>query len=88
MCRVLEVSAAGYYKWRKRSPSARATENERLLKQIEAAHAASRGTYGSPKVYRHLRRGGERVNHKRARAADASARHRVEAGQEVQGHDD
>ena len=65
MCRVLEVSAAGYYKWRKRSASARVTENERLLKQIEAAHAASRGTYGSPKVYRHLRRGGERVNHKR-----------------------
>ncbi len=55
MCRVLAVGAAGYYAWRRRTPSARATANGKLLKQIEAAHTASRGTYGSPKVHRHLR---------------------------------
>lgn len=65
MCRVLEVSAAGYYRWRARKPSQRAAENERLVEQIKAAHAASRGIYGSPKIHRKLRREGYQVNHKR-----------------------
>jgi len=65
MCRALEVSSAGYYRWCGRKPSARATENERLAKKIKAAHTASRGLYGSPKIYRGLRREGEAVNHKR-----------------------
>ncbi|MCA1636635.1 MAG: IS3 family transposase [Acidobacteria bacterium] len=65
MCRALEVSAAGYYAWRARKPSAREKENERLVEQIKATHAESRGSYGSPKVYRKLRRDGERVSRKR-----------------------
>jgi len=65
MCRVLEVGASGYYGWRSRQPSQRAKENERLLERIKAEHLASRGIYGSPKVYRKLRRDGEVVNHKR-----------------------
>ena len=65
MCRALEVSASGYYGWRSRRPSVRAEENERLLKQIKLIHTESRGTYGSPKVYRKLRHDGEAVNHKR-----------------------
>jgi len=65
MCRALEVSRAGYYAWRARQPSAREKENERLVEQIKAAHAESRGQYGSPKVYRKLRRDGERVSRKR-----------------------
>jgi transposase InsO family protein len=65
MCRALEVSPAGYYRWRGRKPSQRAEENERLVKKIKAVHAASRGIYGSPKIHRLLRRDGETVNHKR-----------------------
>jgi putative transposase len=65
MCRVLEVGAAGYYRWRRRKPSRRAEENELLLEKIKATHARSRSTYGSPKIHRCLRRAGERVNHKR-----------------------
>jgi len=65
MCRVLEVGASGYYRWRGRKPSARDAENERLMEKIKATHAGSRSTYGSPKIYRKLRRDGERVNHKR-----------------------
>lgn len=65
MCRALEVSAAGYYAWRARQPSAREKENERLVERIKAAHAASRGNYGSPKLHRCLRRDGERVSRKR-----------------------
>ncbi|MCA1628741.1 MAG: IS3 family transposase [Acidobacteria bacterium] len=65
MCRALEVSAAGYYAWRARQPSQREKENERLVERIKAAHAESRGQYGSPKVDRKLRRDGERVSRKR-----------------------
>src|SRR5215208_1392814 len=65
MCRALEVSMASYYAWRARKPSQRAEENERLVEQIKAAHAESRGIYGSPKIHRKLRRDGYRVNHKR-----------------------
>jgi transposase InsO family protein len=43
----------------------RTTENERLVAKIKALHAKSRGLYGSPKIYRQLRRDGEVVNHKR-----------------------
>ena len=65
MCRALGVEASGYYAWRGREPSARAGENRRLLEQIKTIHAESRATYGSPKVYRKLRRDGVVVNHKR-----------------------
>jgi putative transposase len=65
MCRVLEVSWSGYYRFRQRKPSARAKENARLLEQITALDEESRKSYGSPKIYRCLRRAGERVNHKR-----------------------
>ncbi|MCA1593700.1 MAG: IS3 family transposase [Acidobacteria bacterium] len=46
-------------------PGTRATQNERLVEKIKAAHGASRSTYGSPKIYRQLRQQGEQVNHKR-----------------------
>ncbi len=65
MCRVLLVAPSGYYRWRGRKPSRREKENDRLRAQITAIHAESRATYGSPKVYRCLRRDGESVNHKR-----------------------
>jgi hypothetical protein len=50
MCRLYEVTRAGYYAWRTREPSARRLGNERLLKQIEQVHASSGGTYGSPRI--------------------------------------
>lgn len=55
MCRVLDVSASGYYAWERREPSARARANERLLGRIQAVHAKSRGTYGAPRVIAELR---------------------------------
>ncbi len=65
MCRILEVSASGYYRWRSRPNSLRAEENERLVGKIRAIHLKSRNNYGSPKVYRCLRQAGELCNHKR-----------------------
>jgi transposase InsO family protein len=65
MCGVLEVSSAGYDAWRRRQPSARAKETVWLLGRIKALHGESRASYGSPKIYRSLRRAGESLNHKR-----------------------
>ena len=61
MCRVYGVTRAGYYAWRSRERSARERQNEALTAQIQAVHAESRGTYGSPRVHRALRRRGCRV---------------------------
>lgn len=55
MCRVLAVSKAGYYGWRRRAPSARTQANRALATQIRAVHRRSRGTYGSPRVTAELR---------------------------------
>jgi putative transposase len=65
MCRTLGVSASGYYRWRSHANSNRERDNERLLSKILSIHKQSRNNYGSPKVYRRLRRQGEHCNHKR-----------------------
>jgi len=57
MCRVLDVSRAGLYAWRRRSrPSARDEREAELRSQIHLIHSASRGTYGSPRVHAELKR--------------------------------
>jgi len=56
MCRVYGVTRAGFYAWRSRERSERERQNARLAERIRAAHQASRGTYGSPRVYQVLRR--------------------------------
>jgi putative transposase len=58
MSRVLGVSPSGYYAWRGRPASKRAQEDGALLRQIRTAHAASRETYGVPRVWRELREAG------------------------------
>ena len=54
MCKLLSVSKSGYHAWKNRPPSARAIENVKLETHIRAIHAASGGTYGSPRVHREL----------------------------------
>ena len=65
MCRVLGVSSSGYYAWAKRRPSRRAQRDATLTAEIHAAHAASRGTYGAPRVHAELAAKGIRVGRKR-----------------------
>lgn len=59
LCRVLRVSASGFYDWLKRPDSARTREDRRLLVQIKAIHQESRCSYGSPRVHAELRARGE-----------------------------
>lgn len=65
MARVLGVSKSGYYAWRHRPPSARAVADAALLKRVRTVHAASRQTYGAPRVHAELRARGERHGRKR-----------------------
>jgi transposase-like protein len=67
MCQLLEVSRTGYLQWRGRPPSARAQANARLDAQVAAMHAASRGSYGRPRIVRGLREQGLRVGPERVR---------------------
>ena len=59
MCRVLQVSKAGYYAWVQRPPRARGVEDEALLARIQRVFTASHQTYGSPRVHAELAATGE-----------------------------
>lgn len=65
MCRVLQVSRAGFYAWRARPESARSKANRELAAQVREAHETSRRTYGSPRVHAELRARGYRVGRHR-----------------------
>lgn len=65
MCRLLEVSASGYYAWTKRPKSKRRLENERLKELVIQIHARSRGTYGSPRIHAELKSIGFKIGKNR-----------------------
>jgi len=65
MCRLLGVSPSGYYAWTKRQPSRRSQTDAALVAEICAAHAASRGIYGAPRIHVDLAAKGIRVGRKR-----------------------
>jgi putative transposase len=65
MCRLLGVSSSGYYAWVKRRPSRRARADAALTAEIHAVHAASRRTYGAPRVHAELVANGIRIGRKR-----------------------
>ena len=68
MCRVLGVSRSGFYAWRARQhqpETQRQREDRMLTLEIKASHAASRQTYGAPRILDDLRKAGYRVGRKR-----------------------
>jgi transposase InsO family protein len=65
MARVLKVSASGYYAWRSRPASARATADADLTRHIRTIHAGSHATYGAPRVHAELKADGLSVGRKR-----------------------
>jgi putative transposase len=64
-CAALEISRAAYYQWGKEEPSHRAQTDARLGERIARIHQESRGSYGSPRVQRQLRREGSSCGRKR-----------------------
>lgn len=65
LCRLTDVSRAGYYAWVHRDPSQRVREDAALSEAIHAIHTTSRGTYGVPRVHARLQDQGRRVSRKR-----------------------
>ncbi len=58
MCARLEVSRSGYNQWRGREPSERARSNEQLDAAVVKLHAASKSSYGRPRILQSLRKHG------------------------------
>jgi putative transposase len=65
MCRVLNVSASGYYGWRDRAPSMRAMDDAVMVERIRKVHAESDATYGMPRVRAELIDQGVQISGKR-----------------------
>jgi len=71
------VTRAGYYAWRSRERSERERQNAALVGRIRRVHQASRGTYGSPRVYQALRKQGYSASENRV--ARVMRAHRIKA---------
>ena len=54
LCRMVEVSASGYYAWCLRPHSAQHQRDVLLTAHVRSIHAANRGVYGSPRVFKEL----------------------------------
>ena len=65
MCKMLDVSASGYYAWRGRPESMRTAANRQLIEAIRRVHGDSRGRYGSPRVHAALRAEGRQIGRNR-----------------------
>ena len=65
MCRLLGVSASGYYAWQGRSASTRARSDAALMPRIREIHKASRNSYGAPRIHAELAAEGVSVGRKR-----------------------
>jgi len=66
MCRLLKVSASGFYAWRDRPLSARASEDIGLTALIHSIHRRSKEAYGAPSIHAELADDhGRRVGRKR-----------------------
>lgn len=63
MCKVLEVSRSGYYKWLS-SAGKRKRRREQLIRRIQYHYKDNHGLYGSPKITHLLRREGFKVTQK------------------------
>lgn len=65
LCRAMQVSVSGFLAWRNHTPGPRRQRDSALAPKIAAFHAASRETYGSPRIHADLREAGEPISRKR-----------------------
>jgi putative transposase len=64
-CRVLKVSASGYYAWCDRGPSDREIDDARLIDKIRGIYDVSNGVYGVRRIHRQLVADGESCSRNR-----------------------
>jgi transposase InsO family protein len=65
LCELLNVGPSGYYRWCQQRPSPRQRDDAALAAKVAAAHRASRGTYGVPRILVDLQEGGTRTSKRR-----------------------
>ncbi|MFB7216627.1 IS3 family transposase [Streptomyces sp. NPDC056255] len=67
LCRLLKVTRSSFYAWlaAAKARAARKAADQDLVHEITVIHAASRHTYGVPRIHAELRRLGRAVNRKR-----------------------
>src|SRR5690242_4930414 len=65
LCSALNVAESGYYAWKKRTPSQRQQEDERLGMQIKQIYQSNRHVYGSPRIHAELKAQGTHCGRKR-----------------------
>lgn len=80
MCRILNVSRSGYYRWCKRDESLRKKKDSELKEMIFAIYLKYKKRYGSPRIHDELRDMGIRCSRKRVerlmRELGIKARHK------------
>jgi putative transposase len=65
MCRMLKLARSGFYVWLRATPSERMLEERALVVHLHEAYRQSEATYGSPRLYRELRKQGFRIGRHR-----------------------
>jgi putative transposase len=65
MCRVLDVSRSGYYRWLHQGLSPRKRQDAIIKEQIHKIFLQNRKTYGSPRIHKVLLNQGYRCGKKR-----------------------
>ena len=65
MCRLLQVSASGYYAWLNRAPSLRDEANMKLTRKIKIIFDDEKSRAGAPRIARRLKAEGELVSRHR-----------------------
>ncbi|MBU8787441.1 IS3 family transposase, partial [Bacillus glycinifermentans] len=56
LCEIAEVSRQGYYKWKKRVPSAREKQNEKIIAEMTLLHEQIGGIYGYRRMTLNMKR--------------------------------
>ncbi|WP_317175574.1 IS3 family transposase [Pontibacter beigongshangensis] len=77
MCRVLQVSASGYYYWLHHPVSLRELKEQDIVAQIKEVYQQSKWRYGSPRISVELREQGVRAS--RPRVARLMQKHQIQS---------